>query len=160
MPVHHFGTKSHIFCFSSTLLTGNCTKINKKSQLLRARITTYNLNKMKIAENKKVFIFHTLVIWILYVLMFYVTIFSFNELEHLSFGAVLVAFIMASFSIVATNGGIGSYPLAIFAAFSLYGISKEPSIAFGWIVWGAQTLMIVVLGGLSFIIQPIVNRIK
>jgi hypothetical protein len=92
--------------------------------------------------------------------MFYVTIFSFNELEHLSFGAVLVAFIMASFSIVATNGGIGSYPLAIFAAFSLYGISKEPSIAFGWIVWGAQTLMIVVLGGLSFIIQPIVNRIK
>ena len=111
-------------------------------------------------RNKKVFIFHTLVIWILYVLMFYVTIFSFNELEHLSFGAVLVAFIMASFSIVATNGGIGSYPLAIFAAFSLYGISKEPSIAFGWIVWGAQTLMIVVLGGLSFIIQPIVNRIK
>ena len=57
--------------------------------------------------------------------------FSFNELEHLSFGAVLVAFIMASFSIVATNGGIGSYPLAIFAAFSLYGISREPSIAFG-----------------------------
>ena len=31
MLVHHFGTKSHIFCFSSTLLTGNCTKINKKS---------------------------------------------------------------------------------------------------------------------------------
>ena len=30
MLVHHFGTKSHIFCFSSTLLTGNCTKINKK----------------------------------------------------------------------------------------------------------------------------------
>lgn len=111
-------------------------------------------------KNKKVFIFHTLVIWILYVLMFYVTIFSFNELEHLSFGAVLVAFIMASFSIVATNGGIGSYPLAIFAAFSLYGISKEPSIAFGWIVWGAQTVMVVILGGLSFVIQPLVNRIK
>ena len=61
--------------------------------------------------------------------MFYVTIFSFNELEHLSFGAVLVAFIMASFSIVATNGGIGSYPLAIFfAAFSLYGISESPQL--------------------------------
>ena len=33
------------------------SKINKKSQLLRARITSYNLNKMKIAENEKVFIY-------------------------------------------------------------------------------------------------------
>ncbi len=107
---------------------------------------------------KKTFVFHTFVIWALYVLMFYVTIFSFTELESLSIGAVLVAFIMASFSIAATNGGIGSYPLAIFAAFSLYGISKEPSIAFGWIVWGAQTIMIIILGGLSLLVQPIINR--
>ena len=80
--------------------------------------------------------------------MFYVTIFSFNELEHLSFGAVLVAFIMASFSIVATNGGIGSYPLAIFAAFFIVWNIKRALNCIWLIVWGAQTLMVVVLGGL------------
>jgi molybdate transport system ATP-binding protein len=43
--------------FSELMIDLKNTKINKKSQLLRARITTYNLNKMKIAENKKVFIY-------------------------------------------------------------------------------------------------------
>ena len=43
--------------FSELVINLKNSKINKKSQLLRARITTYNLNKMKIAENKKVFIY-------------------------------------------------------------------------------------------------------
>ena len=43
--------------FSELVIKLKNSKINKKSQLLRARITTYNLNKMKIAENKKVFIY-------------------------------------------------------------------------------------------------------
>ena len=43
--------------FSELAINLKNSEINKKPQLLRARITTYNLNKMKIAENKKVFIY-------------------------------------------------------------------------------------------------------
>jgi uncharacterized protein (TIRG00374 family) len=109
-------------------------------------------------KKKWAFIFHTLFIWGMYLLMFYVTSFSITELHGISAGAILIGFISASFSIAATNGGIGSYPLAIFAAFSIFGIAEEPSIAFGWIMWASQTLMIILFGGLSLIYLPIYNR--
>jgi glycosyltransferase 2 family protein len=115
----------------------------------------FSIFKMK---KKWAFIFHTLFIWIMYVLMFYVTSFAFKDLVDLPLGAVLVSFIAGSFSIAATNGGIGSYPLAIYAALSIFNIPEEPSIAFGSIMWAAQTLMIVVFGGLSLIYLPIYNR--
>lgn len=111
-------------------------------------------------KKKWPFIFHTLFIWIMYVLMFYVTSFAVEELHDISMGAILIGFISASFSIAATNGGIGSYPLVVYAAFSIFGIAKEPSLAFGWIIWSSQTLMIIVLGGLSLIYLPIYNRKK
>ena len=109
-------------------------------------------------KKKWAFIFHTLFIWLMYVLMFYVTSFAIEDLGTLSMGAVLIGFIAGSFSIAATNGGIGSYPVAIFAALSIFNIPEEPSIAFGWIMWASQTLMIIIFGGLSLIYLPIYNR--
>jgi len=111
-------------------------------------------------KKKWAFIFHTLFIWGMYVLMFYVTSFCLQETSNIPFAAILIGFIAASFSIAATNGGIGSYPLAIYAAFSIFGIAEEPSIAFGWIMWASQTLMVIVFGGLSLIYLPIYNRKK
>ena len=111
-------------------------------------------------KNKWAFIFHTLFIWGMYLLMFYVTSLSISDLNNISIGAILIGFISASFSIAATNGGIGSYPIAVFAAFSIFGISKDPSYAFGWIMWGSQTLMIIIFGGLSLLYLPIFNRKK
>lgn len=111
-------------------------------------------------KHKWAFIFHTLFIWTMYVLMFYVTSFSLEETSNLPFAAILIGFISASFSIAATNGGIGSYPVAVYAAFSIFAIAKEPSIAFGWIMWSSQTFMIIILGGLSLIYLPIYNRKK
>ena len=111
-------------------------------------------------KKKWAFIFHTLFIWGMYVLMFYVTSFCLQETSNIPFAAILIGFIAASFSIAATNGGIGSYPLAIYAAFSIFGIAEEPSIAFGWIMWASQTILIIIFGGLSLIYLPIYNRKK
>lgn len=109
-------------------------------------------------KHKWPFIAHTLFIWAMYVLMFYVTSLSIEETSNLPLAAILIGFISASFSIAATNGGIGSYPVAVYAAFSIFAIAKEPSIAFGWIMWSSQTFMIIVLGGLSLFYLPIYNR--
>jgi hypothetical protein len=43
-------------------------------------------------------------------------------------------------------------------AFSLFDIPETPSIAFGWIIWTAQTVMIILLGSVSFLYLPIFNR--
>lgn len=117
---------------------------------------TLSIFRMK---QKWAFIFHTLFIWGMYVLMFYVTSFALEETSNIPIAAILIGFISASFSIAATNGGIGSYPVAVFAAFSIFGIAKEPSIAFGWIMWSSQTLMIIICGGLSMSYLPLFNRL-
>ncbi|MEP1489896.1 MAG: lysylphosphatidylglycerol synthase transmembrane domain-containing protein [Algibacter sp.] len=111
-------------------------------------------------KKKWAFIFHTLFIWTMYVLMFYVTSFAIGDLNGIPTGAILIGFISASFSIAATSGGIGAYPVAVYLGFSIFGIAEEPSIAFGWIMWASQTLMIIVFGGLSLIYLPIYNRKK
>jgi uncharacterized protein (TIRG00374 family) len=111
-------------------------------------------------EKKWVFIAHTLFIWVMYVSMFYVTTFAFPELRDIPIAAVLIGFILASFSIAATNGGIGSFPEAIVISFLLFNMGEDPSRAFGWIMWSTQTLAIIVLGGFSLIYLPIYNRKK
>ncbi|WP_366512749.1 lysylphosphatidylglycerol synthase transmembrane domain-containing protein [Kordia sp.] len=112
-------------------------------------------------KRKWAFIFHTLFIWAMYILMFYVTMLSVADLQgKVPVGAILIAFIAGSFSIAVTNGGTGAYPLAIAAAFSLFYIERGPSEGFGWIMWASQTLMIIVMGGLSFLYLPIFNRKK
>lgn len=110
-------------------------------------------------KNKWAFIFHTVFIWAMYVAMFWATI---PAIEGLSvpFGAILVGFIAGGFSIAATNGGIGLYPVAVAGAFSLFSIPEEPSNAFGAIMWAAQTAMIIIFGGLAFAVLPIYNKNK
>tara|TARA_R110000751_G_scaffold299049_1_gene409501 strand:- start:213 stop:1166 length:954 start_codon:yes stop_codon:yes gene_type:complete len=111
-------------------------------------------------KHKWAFIAHTLFIWGMYLLMFYVTTFALPDLDNVTIGAILVAFISASFTIATTNGGIFVYPVAVMAAFTVFGIDKDPSFAFGWIMWSSQTIMIIITGSLSFIYLPIYNRIK
>ncbi|WP_346881889.1 lysylphosphatidylglycerol synthase transmembrane domain-containing protein [uncultured Algibacter sp.] len=124
------------------------------SGLIEGALSIFKMKK------KWAFVFHTLFIWSMYVLMFYVTSLAIEDLQGISTGAVLIGFIAASFSIAASNGGIGTYPVAIFLAFSIFGISEDPSYAFGWIMWASQTLMIILCGGISLVYLPIYNRKK
>lgn len=109
-------------------------------------------------KNKWPFIFHTLFIWAAYFGMFWVIKHTVEETAALSLGQLLVAFVAGAFAMSTTNGGIGLYPIAVSAALSIYGISSISGDAFGWIMWIAQTLMVVVFGTISFIVLPLLNR--
>ena len=110
-------------------------------------------------KHKWAFIFHTVFIWVMYVFMFWATIPAIEGL-HVPFGGILIGFIAGGFSIAATNGGIGLYPIAVAGALALFGVAEEPATAFGWIMWTAQTAMIVIFGGLAFLLLPIYNKNK
>jgi len=111
-------------------------------------------------KQKGAFLFHTLFIWGMYLSMFSILIFTVPATSSLPFGVIMVAFVVGSFAISATNGGIGVYPIAIGASLILFGISKEAGEAFGWITWGTQTVLVIIIGGLSFLFLPILNRQK
>ena len=109
-------------------------------------------------ENKSIFIFHSLFIWLCYFLMFYVVKFSIPETYNLEFEPIFLAFLAGAMAMALTNGGIGAYPLAIAAVISQYDVPYESALALGWIVWTSQTLMIITFGSLSFVFLPILNK--
>lgn len=111
-------------------------------------------------KRKKEFIFHTVFIWVMYLLMFYVIKFAIPETTPLSIAGIMAAFIVGSFAISTTNGGIGVYPIAMGAVLLLFGINQQAGEAFGWIVWGSQTVLVILLGGFSLLFLPIFNQKK
>ncbi len=111
-------------------------------------------------KKKWAFIFHTVFIWAMYVLMFYAVTFAIPETTHLPFEAIIVGFVVGALSMALTNGGFIYYPVFVAGALTLYAIPEHPAFAFGWIMWTAQTLMVLLFGGLSFFFLPIYNRNK
>lgn len=111
-------------------------------------------------KKKWSFLFHTIFIWSMYVLMFWIIKFSIPELANINFGIILVGFVAGAIAMSASNGGIGWYPFAIASIFIAFGISEPSGKAFGWIVWISQTLLVVFLGVLSFLFLPLYNRNK
>lgn len=111
-------------------------------------------------DRKWAFLFHTLFIWAMYVGMYYVPFLALPETADASIGAVLASFVMASFSIVLVQGGIGVYPVAVAQTLIVYGIPYESGFAMGWIIWVAQTIMIVLFGVVSLVLMPMVNSAK
>ena len=106
------------------------------------------------------FIVHTFIIWIGFVLTFYFGTKALPQTSDISLGVTMVAFVVGSLAISFTNGGFGAFPLMIAKVLALYGISLTAGTAFGWILWTTQTLLVVVMGGLSFLLLPVVNKTK
>lgn len=111
-------------------------------------------------KNKWQFIFHTFFIWIAYVVMFWVIKFTLPATADISMAALLVAFVGGAIAMTTTNGGFIAYPLFVGTSLQLFGLDFNNAQAFGWIMWIAQTLMVVVFGAISFILLPLLNRNK
>ena len=133
------------------------TNFKNKIEIFISGLKKGVLSILKI-NNKPLFVFHSLFIWICYFLMFYVVKFSLPETYDLGFEPLFIAFLAGAMAMALTNGGIGVYPLAIAAVISQYEISYESALALGWIVWTSQTLMIITFGSLSFVFLPILNK--
>lgn len=117
----------------------------------------FSIFKMK---NKWAFVFHTFFIWGCYIAMLWVIKFTVPETMTLTLSQLMVAFVAGAFAMATTNGGVGLYPIAVSKALAIFGISTVSGDAFGWIMWIAQTLMVVVFGAISFLLLPLLNRNK
>jgi uncharacterized protein (TIRG00374 family) len=109
-------------------------------------------------KHKVAFIGHTLFIWVMYFLMLYLNFFALEETSSISFSASLTAFVFGALAMALTNGGIGAYPIAIQAALSMYGFNEAAGGALGWIMWVAQTILVILIGAASMIYIPIYNK--
>ncbi len=135
-------------------------KINRLiSNFIDGFKTVKNLN------NKWSFIAHTIFIWIMYYLMIYVCFFAFGFTSNLPAIAGLTVFVMGSLGMVApVQGGIGAWHFMVIGTLMIYlpNVANIKNLAgsFALVVHGSQTLMIIVMGTLSVIALPFVNRKK
>ena len=111
-------------------------------------------------DNIPGFLFHSLVIWVMYYLMTYLCFNAFEPTSHLGPQAGLLVFVFASLGmIVPSPGGMGTYHAMVVAGLSLYGINEGDSFSFANIIFFAiQIFGIAILGLLSWILMPIYNR--
>jgi len=117
------------------------------------------LGIMSIFKMKKKwpFLIHTLIIWALYFIMFYLGTYSLKEIEGITLDAVVVGFVVGALSMTITNGGLGVYPVLVALVLTKFGQEKVAALAFGWILWTCQTLLVIVGGCLSMVLMPIYN---
>lgn len=106
------------------------------------------------------FLIHTLIIWTSFVFTFYFGTKVLPETSEISLGVTMVAFVVGSLAITFTNGGFGAFPLMIAEVLALYGIPLTAGTAFGWILWTSQTILVITLGGLAFLLLPLLNKAK
>lgn len=110
-------------------------------------------------KEKGWFLFHTIFIWSMYIVSIYVGFFAFPQIDHLGIRGSLSVLTFGSLGmIVPTPGGVGSYQIIVGQALQLYGVSEVLAVAFGNVLWGAQTVILVFFGAISLVILPLINR--
>lgn len=110
-------------------------------------------------RNKWLFIFHTLFIWLMYYLMLYVAFFSFGFTAHLPVLAGLTTFVLGSYGMVApVQGGIGAWHFMVVQSLFVYGVTKPDGMIFALLAHSTMTAMYIVIGLLSLLVLPFINR--
>jgi uncharacterized protein (TIRG00374 family) len=111
-------------------------------------------------RKKRLFLFHTFLIWALYLLQVYIGFQAMEGTSHLDIKAAFAVLTLATLAMIATPGGIGSFPLFVMETLTIYGIAGPLGKAFGWLIWGVATGIIIIAGVACLIIIPYINRKK
>lgn len=98
-------------------------------------------------KNRQAFLGHTLFIWAMYLLQIYVGFRAIDAVAHLSMHAAFGVLTLATLAMIVTPGGLGTFPTAVYLVLELYGIEPAFGEAFGWLVWGTNTAIVLTVGG-------------
>lgn len=113
---------------------------------------------IKQLQKKRLFLLHTILIWILYLVQVYIGFQAMEGTSHLGLKAACSVLTLATLAMIATPGGIGSFPLFVMETLIIYGIASPLGKAFGWLIWGVSTGIIIVAGLACLLLIPYINR--
>lgn len=103
-------------------------------------------------DNLWMFILQSALIWVMYYFMVYICFFALPATAGLGPTIALVVLCMGSFGFVApVPGGVGAYHVIVTQTLMLYGLSQEDSRTFALVAHTFQELVIILIGGLSFL---------
>lgn len=152
---------------AAVLLYLAITSRDKKSNSLFGKIfgkldsfKTALLSVFKL-EKPALYIFYSILIWVLYFLGLYTACpaFDFFEVSSIGIMEALTVFVLASYGmVVPVQGGLGAYHFMVISTLIIYGVSDTDSRLFALIVHATQTLLSIVAGALSLVAIITVNK--
>jgi glycosyltransferase 2 family protein len=112
------------------------------------------------------FIFYSLLIWALYYFGLYVSFLAFDFTKDINLVNTMTVFVIGSYGMVApSQGGLGTWHIMTSKALVIIGIAgatislqNQNAEFFALVHHGAQTLMVLLVGSISIILLPVVNR--
>ena len=115
------------------------------------------------SKDKLPFLGHTLFIWLMYVGMFSICFYSLESTANLGIDAMLAGFVAGTLGMIVVQGGIGVYPAFVGIIISIYlplndTLIAPQALALGWIMWSSQTILMIILGLVSMLINA--NNLK
>jgi uncharacterized protein (TIRG00374 family) len=96
------------------------------------------------------FLLLTFGIWFFYYFGIIIGYSALPQMNNLGWGSGLSLLFTGAVAMIIVQGGIGAYPLALMQVLVLYNIDKSTGLAFGWLIWTLQTLVVLVLGAIGF----------
>lgn len=118
------------------------------------------LTSVRHVKKKGWFFFHSALIWFLYLASIRLGFYAMQDTQSFGWLPSFSVLSLGSVGMIVTQGGIGAYPILVQETLALYGLDPNIGRAFGWLLWLAQSVLIVVAGGLAFLLLPLVNPSK
>jgi uncharacterized protein (TIRG00374 family) len=116
------------------------------------------LISIRYVKRKGIFILHSIIIWTLYYMGTRIGFYAMSEVEMLGLQEALSILSFGSVGMIVTQGGLGAYQYAVQETLYLYQIDKVIGFTYGWVLWIAQTAVILLGGLFSLMVLPIYNR--
>lgn len=117
------------------------------------------LSSVKDIEHKFQFIVLSVAIWACYFYSLYFCLKAFDGTSHLGQSAGLVLLLFGTFGVVFSPGGLGAYQAIMTGLLiSTYQVEKISAVAMPWMSWTSQFILVVLLGILSLIVLPVINK--
>lgn len=105
-------------------------------------------------DNQFEFWAHTVFVWLMYYGSSLVVFYALPATSNLSFGAALSILVVGSLGMAApVQGGVGVYHILVQSTLLLYGVPKEGGMAYALLAHTSQTLLVVFMGVISFMIS-------
>jgi uncharacterized protein (TIRG00374 family) len=89
---------------------------------------------IKSMKKRRLFLLHTLFIWSMYLLQVYVGFFAMEATSGLSLYAAFSVLALSTLAMIATPGGMGSFPVFVAQTLLIYGVATPQGKAFGWLL--------------------------
>ena len=130
----------------------------KKIKALLAGIWS-GVISVRYLKNKKWFIFHSVFIWVMFLLSVQIALWGLKETAGYGIKEALSVLSTGSLAmIIPTPGGIGVYPIFVQQTMLLYGLKESIGFAFGSLMWGVQFFQMLLSGFVALLLLPYLNK--